>query len=125
MVAVLLGLKMWPGEDIGEFVRRRMTEAGRVCRRQRLWSERVAQRIVNWDAHLRRGHCSSWASQAYAWRNSSWYRARRVVAGSASVWAGRLGLRESAGRPRICFEEGADAARELPMVVDPLRSQFV
>ena len=50
-------------------------------------------------------HCYSWANELCRVQNDQWLQLRRMLANSASRFAGALRLRESAGRPRVRFHE--------------------
>ena len=119
LVACMMRLPRNPGEELAPYLRRRSLEAGRVCSRSLVWSELCAQRVVNWAAHLERRSAQSWATQAWHWRGSAWYEARRMLQNSRSAFGGKLGMRVSGGRPRTRFHDGVRLAASLPVVQVP------
>ena len=111
MMAILLRVPRKPCEDVDAYFRRRAKEAGAIAKQQGLWSVRVAQRILSWDAHISRGSVSSWAALAYRWRDDLWYQARRLAMSSASVFGGRLGMRSQRGGVKTRFHDGVRFAK--------------
>ena len=110
MVALLERVRIQAGEDINRYVRRRGRQAAATCRAQGLWSCRLERRMAAWIAHTWRGHmASSWSSRACRWRGHKWYALQRLRAGSVSMFAGKLGMRIGAGRPRTRWHDGVVA----------------
>ena len=93
VVASMLEVPRLPGEDIDAWQRRRSRRAGAVARRWGLWSLRHQSRALDWYHHLCRDHVPSMAAAALRWRGATWRRQRRLMQGSSSSEAGRLGSR--------------------------------
>ena len=58
LVACAMRTKKLPTESPGEFCRRRNHSAARSAKTMGKWSKMWCSRVVDWDAHIRRGHCT-------------------------------------------------------------------
>ena len=120
VISSVLRLPRETGEEDVVYACRRGREAGRHVSRVGAWDVRAARRIVEWAEHLQRGHVSSWAVSIFPFQCSKWLQVRRAAQNSISIFAGVLGLRQIAGRPRIWFEEGLSYAKDR--IAEPERN---
>ena len=75
----------------------------------------MAGRVVSWDEHTARNHANALYGSLRKQRLTAALQFRRLALGSASAFAGFLGLRLHPGRPRVRFEEGVCYAKEVIM----------
>ena len=94
--------KIWmlPGEDPGDFNRRRHQAVTRICRRDGLWGDRVNRRFLSWVHHAARSSAQpnrSWFPSLLTWHDDTWLTAQRMA--FAGLDAGSTGTRVQQGRP--------------------------
>ena len=89
----LMRLQLQPGETWAKFRMRRGQAASAHVRQMGSWPVMVAQRVVSWSDHVNRNHNASWPGFLVKFMGSRWFQARRLMNGSASVFAGRTATR--------------------------------
>lgn len=98
--ALAMGLRPWPLEDVAAFRRRRGRVAATALYAVRPWSARIvdlsAARLAAYRAES--AGESSWAGSIFARGTEAELAERRVLLGSSSVHAGRIGTRIVPGR---------------------------
>ena len=104
MLLTFLRMPKEKDEDVSEYAKRRHREASRLLHRDEKWGRRCLQRTVTWNEHILRNHAGAWYGPILSRRKNLSLLARRVWNGSASMFAGYLGLRLEAGRPRRRWE---------------------
>ena len=98
MVAIVMQIRMQPGELAIDFFRRRARLAANQCRLHGLWHLRYLSRVVSWYDHLSRPqNAASWPALLLHFRGRAWLVAQRLAAGSTSVFGGRTGTRATPG----------------------------
>ena len=112
---ILSGLKIppTPFEDADAFVRRRGRIAKAHALSAGLWSRRHCQRVKDWHSHLHRDrNMHSIASRFLRHHDFHWFLARRLEAGSASLFAGRTRTRNAPGGVATRWHDGHRFASE-------------
>ena len=93
-IATVAGTPRTAEETVDEWQRRRSREHGSVARSWGLWSARHSMRLQSWRDHVDRERCrDTMLWHCWSWHDAEWRREQRRLAGSRSVFAGRLGLR--------------------------------
>ena len=105
MVLTFLRLPREKDETEADFGRRRHREASRLIPAEARWGSRCMQSVQSWSSHTLRNHADAWCGPLLVRRRNLGLLARRAWRGSASVFAGFLGIRLSAGRPRRRWED--------------------
>ena len=108
-----LAHKIWmlPGEDPGDFNRRRHQAVTGICRRDGLWGERVNRRFLSWVHHAARSSARpnhSWFPSLLTWHDDTWLTAQRMAFGGLD--AGSTGTRVQQGRPSQRLAQSFDFA---------------
>ena len=107
MVGTLLRLTLLPGENAKQFVRRRGRAARSLCVASGWWSHKWFQRVLRWDAHIRRGHnASAWSTHLVDFRGEAFLAERRAFN------RGRTATRSSSGFPSRRWHDGVFYARD-------------
>ena len=79
MLAIVKRTPRHPGEEVGDFVIRRMRLAGRACERSGKWSGRWFTRAQEWNSHLQRSrNQQSWPPRLLHYMDRDWFIQRRV-----------------------------------------------
>lgn len=98
VVAQAMAIPRFPGEEVAQFFRRRAHVAGFEARRMGMWSDRDIVLVCRFhDQILAEAPPVSWPAHLLGWLGNEWVRERRVVCGSDSVFAGRIGSRLPGG----------------------------
>ena len=106
MVATVLRLQPWPDETFKQFSQRRGRAARHLCAQIGVWSRRWFQRVLNWDAHVRRDRNSLlWSAQLVD------YKGRAHLAERRAFNNGRTGTRAHSGYPCRRWHDGVAYAR--------------
>ena len=118
MIANVQRIPRYPGEDVGDFVKRRGRAAAHTCRISGPWSHKWFRRCLDWNEHLERprnGH--SWPAQLLHFRDRQWFIERRASllpadCGSASCVAGRTSTRAIHGCVHTRWHDGIEFAKQ-------------
>ena len=62
---------------------------------------------------MQRNHANAWYGVLSKVRQSLKHKVRRVLLDGAEVFAGHLGFREAAGRPKTQYEDGVVYAKSV------------
>ena len=114
MVATLQRVPKYPGEDLGDYVRRRGRLAGTSCRASGLWSKRWFTRAASWNAHLERDRNRyTWSARLLHYMDRQWFADRRasllpVDGFSGSILAGRTDTRTNPGCVHTRWHDGIE-----------------
>ena len=80
MVAAILRTQVLPGESTSEYARRRNRQASAQIGANGKWSYKHCQRVLAWEAHLRRpANNESWAARLLGVRSEAWLHERRAM----------------------------------------------
>ena len=107
MIMIILATKKQSGEDSDRFFRRRDLEAGRVARREGLWSHDWVNKLLSWSDHLARPrNALNPVARLYKEQDSAWLQLQRLqfVSAARSLFAGGTGTRLLAQPPAARWE---------------------
>jgi len=114
MLGMCVRMDRRPGEEIGEFCRRRAHFVAARIQPAERWSYHVSQRVRRWHQHLQHPqNAHLWPSILLGVQSEAWLAARRATLRSQSLIAGRTGTRASGGFVANRWEAGAMQAMEL------------
>ena len=107
MFATLLRIRPLPHETFKQFAQRRGRAARKLCSDVGLWSRRWFQRVLNWDAHIRRRHNRwTWSGQLVDYKAEAYLIERRAFN------HGRTATRTCSGFPCRRWHDGVAFAKE-------------
>ena len=111
MIASMTREVRYPGEELGQYVRRRNQMASRLAGEHGRWSRLWANRLCTWRAHLLRERNEHvLVARVYIWRGAEYLRERRLQRGSLAV-AGRTNTRLPQNASVLArWEEGCNVA---------------
>ena len=118
MVATVQRIPRYPGEDLGDFVKRRGRAAASTCRTSGSWSHKWFRRALDWNAHLERPrNIHSWPAKLLHFKDRQWFIERRASllpadCGGASCLAGRTGTRAFRGCVHTRWHDGIEFAKD-------------
>ena len=117
MVATVQRIPRYPGEEVGDFVKRRGRVAARACKNSGLWSHKWFRRSLDWNEHLERPrNIHSWPAKLLHFKDRQWFIERRASwlpadGGAASSLAGRTDTRACRGCVHTRWHDGIEFAR--------------
>jgi len=112
MLAILMNVPRFPGEQPHEYVRRRNHMASCQARAGQRWSAIWYARVVAWNDHLKRpANARSWAAQTLEFRGRAYLQERRIANHSESSSHGRTCTRSTRGVVHTRWHDGVDFAR--------------
>ena len=117
MVATVMRIPRYPGEETPGYVRRRGRAAASHCKRVGTWSQRWFKRAVDWHSHLERPRNShTWPAKTLHHRDREWLMRRRASllpdnCNSGSCMAGRTDTRAFPGCVHMRWDDGVEFGR--------------